>query len=75
MSSSYLEIYIKLPLFARVPINWHALILNTFGIAMLYYFTCGLRQKKKNVNQNLIIIKNQENIVPEPIPLNHLAMS
>lgn len=47
MSSSYLEIYIKLALFARVPINWHALILNTFGVAMLYYFTCGLIQIKK----------------------------
>lgn len=30
----------KLPLFVRLPVNWHSLVLNTFDVTVLYYFTC-----------------------------------
>lgn len=38
--SSYLEMNEKLSLLIRIPVQWHALILNTFDVAVLYYLTC-----------------------------------
>lgn len=81
MSIPYLEIDIKLSLFARIPIHWHALILNTFGITVFYYFACEFKHTLKSkkavfIKHNLELhLKNRENIVPKLILFNYLAMS
>ncbi|TDH09585.1 hypothetical protein EPR50_G00088720 [Perca flavescens] len=36
----YLETNDKLSFFIRIPVNWHALILNTSDVTVLDYLTC-----------------------------------
>lgn len=38
--SAYLKMNEKLSLLIRIPVKRHALILNTFDVAVLYYLAC-----------------------------------
>lgn len=37
---AYLELHNKLSPIVRIPVNWHALILNTFDVTVLDDFAC-----------------------------------